>query len=228
MATVQEVVDRAEALLTRQFKTSSPAAFRDTVALLWMQDCYRLIADRVRIPRTSATQNSVAGTKDYNLPADIWDGIDGMIAILYDTIPLQRAYLQNMLDRYGEDWQVPPDLSEPTYFLDYNDSTKYRILPAPAAVKVITQVYVQQVAKPTAFSTTIPTIYEPYITFMPLYLVGRAMELDDKGRGAAMLAEFEGRLLKKWRVKERHGRRTAAQGYTLGLDEYRRIYARRR
>jgi len=228
MATVQDVIDRAEALLSRQFKSVSPAAFRDTVALLWVQDCYRLIADRVRVPRTSAAQNSVAGQHDYSLPADCWDGIDGLIALIYDTKPLHRVYLQDMIDRYGEDWTVPPDQDGPTWYLDYNDSAKYRILPAPTAVKAITQVYVQQVAKPAAFSTAIPAIYEPYVTFMPLYLIGRAMELDEKGRGGAMLAEFEGRLLKKWRVKERRGRRTAAEGYTLGLNEYRRTYARHR
>lgn len=225
--TINDIIGRAHGLMNRKFKNAAPAAFVEQDAFRWYWDAAQLIADLVRQPQKITGQPAVAGNAQ-NLPTDIYDGVDGIVYLDIDGYPVDRAYPATLRELYEEEWLNPDLPANKRYYVEHPDSTKVYIVPPLGGTEQISFTHVQQITQPTATSDAIPDALESFVPHIPLYLVGRALELDKQGRGAAFIGEFEGRLLRRFRRKERRGRRVAGEAYTLSLKNYRGAYGRSR
>ena len=138
--TVQDIVNRVEAALDRKAVSgglTQLGAFVDTHWFMWIKDAYNKISDICRIPRATSTLTSVAAQASYTIPTDCWDGFEGIITVQYEvngttaTTPLARGYIQELQDAYGYNWQSPPGLTTPFWYVMDDDSTKFKLVPAP-------------------------------------------------------------------------------------------------
>lgn len=221
-ATVQDLFDRTTAILDRTPVAVLPGAFTNQQFFNWIKDAYNRITDLCRIPKVTVTTSSTIGLAAFPLPADCWDGLDGIVYLTFNGYPIRKTNELDLQDAYGSSWKTPPACVMPQWYVDGDDSDSVNFIPAPAAVFPIVLKYVQEQPAPTAVTTPIPYIFQPYVDIIPDYIIAQAMELDRQGRGAAKAAEFDARLLRKYRKKNRStGRRQMSEAYTLGFDNYR-------
>lgn len=226
---ISTLLDDAETLMEREFQASGPATLSQDDALRWVKAAYDSLSELSLLPRKSTSQNSVAGQNAYTIPTDCWLGFAGIVVVIFDGVPLKSGItFQHLMELYDEDWKAPGDISEPTYFMEWTDSTKFGIVKAPA--KAVTNgievIHVYEVPVPASVAATLPTEFEQFRSIIPLYLVGRALQKDDNPRGAAFIAEFEGRVRKRVFKRQRVGRRSLGEGYTNQLKRYHAGYKR--
>lgn len=227
--TAQLVIDLVNAGLDDAAVSSGPGRFTETEILRWIGSAYKRMNDLLRIPlATSSSTTSVSGTRSYDLPSDCWKGIDGLVSVEYGSLPLVRNYREQLQQEFGEDW-LAPGADEVTWFLTYDNPAKFTLVPAPGATgTVIKLIYVQRLTAPATAATNLPTGFVDYVDIIADYVLGQALNRDKEGRGAAKIAEFEGRLLRTHRLSERkRGRRTMPEAYTQGFRNYRSGYGRR-
>ena len=226
MATVADIFLRAEPIMRKKFGSATPASFTEALGFAWIKDAYDRIGRLCRIPRARSTSvTSTSGTRSYSLPSDCLGGFDGIITIEYLGYPLQKGFLEQLQNAYGENWLSPSSIDgTKVYFLE-EDNTKFSVISTPNATgNAFTIIYVDEQAVPTATSTSIPTALNLYIPIIPLYLVGRAMEVDNKGRGAALISEFEARVKQEQALSSKQGRIVPGESIMSGFDNYKRRY----
>lgn len=230
MATVKDVFKRCEAMLARKIvEAGAPLNFLKDNILIFVKDCYDEITDYVRIPRVSdSTTVSVSGQRSYDLPDDIWDGVDGIIDVEYDDRPLKRRSLREVKERYADEveWFNPDELCLPEIFFLEDNEAAISILKTPAEDgKIIKFTYIQEVEGPDDINDTIPDIFKPYVRIMPLYILGRVYEMDRRGAGSEKLAQWEYKLKnRKWQKDKNRGRRTGRETFSSQLSQYHRRY----
>lgn len=200
MATVQQIVEGAEALLDVPFRSAEPAAVTLSDAYIWIQEAYGLITDVIRKPVESATQSSVADQKDYPIPAGAWDGVDSFEVVTWNSKPLQREHLLDVAKRNDDNtWLTLGGKTTPSCYLEGDDDDEFWILPAPSSIQSIVVYYVAAPALPTSISDSVPKCYVPYIQAISKYVAGRALEKFKDPRGTSYIGEFEGRLMNRVR-----------------------------
>lgn len=221
---VSEIMDSAEGLLTKKAKAdgTGPVNFTETIFFGWIRDAYWKISRLLKVPRVTATDTTVANQGEYDIPADCLGGANGIISVTYDGKPVQKYSADSLRKDYAEDWKNPEDLEVCTYWVPGSTSSKIRLVPAPTtAGKTIEIEHIDKTDKPTARSNTIPFVFEEFIPDIPLYVAGRALERDREGRGAALLGEFESRILRTSRLQKREpGGRQMHEGRAAKLRAY--------
>lgn len=227
-STVKDIFDAVEASQDKVFAASKPAALLQTFGFKWVKDAYDKIGDLARLPRKSdSSQVAVALTRSYSLPADIYDGFNGIITIEFNSKPLTRVLMEDLQLNYGSEWLNPDDLASIQYFFLEDDYSKFSVLPPPGtsdATKVFRIIYTKNVPKPGALTDPIPYEFEAYMNAIPLYLIGRALDLEKQGRGATFLAEFEGQVRRKDAQSKKMGFYSPGEGVMHDFDIYNRRY----
>lgn len=227
--TVEELVKRCEVKFNRTVGKAAPDKYMSDNILRLIGDAYVCVSTNLRRPITSNTSTTtVVGTASYPIPADCLGNISGIISVEYGGKPLFKTDLHSLQERYNEDWKEPEDLTEVKYFLEYDDEESiFLVLPADAAV-VLKYTYVQKPTQPTDYGDTIPRFIEPYVPYIPDYVVGSALSNDKAGRGAAMVSGFEARILQQVRRDKRNRTvRPGREAYTLGIQNYHDSYGSR-
>lgn len=200
MATVQEIIDGAEALTSVPFASTEPAAVLLSDAFIWIKEAYGLITDVIRKPVSSASQSSVINQKNYPIPTGAWDGVDSFEVVTWNGIPIQREHLLDVAKRNDDNtWLSLGGKTSPACFLEGDNDDEFWILPAPPTVQSIIVYYVAAPTLPTAVGNTVPKCYAPYIQAISKYVAGRALEKFRDPRGTSYIGEFEGRLMNRVR-----------------------------
>ena len=227
MTRIQDIIARAEPLIDRKFYTATPAAFTTANAYNWIHDSYKKIADLVRIPRKSITLYTTDLEQEYYLPEDCYDGVDGVISVEYDGNPIKHPPLSALMSTFGHDWKNPQIKDGNTlYWTEYEKYNVIFLTPLPANEKELKIIYVALPSVPSDPSDLVPKEFERFVPDIPLYVAGRAMEGDKQARGAAFISEFESRILRGFRRKERRGRRVGGDAYAQNLNAYHNCYGR--
>lgn len=226
---VEELVKRCEAKFNRTVGKGAPDKYLGDNVLRFIGDAYVCVSTLLRKPITSnSSTTTVVDTASYSIPADCLGNFSGIISVEYDGKPLFKTDLHTMQERYNEDWKEPEDLEEVKYFLEYDDEESiFLVLPADDTV-TLKFTYVQKPTQPTDYSDTIPRFIEPYVPYIPDFVVGQALSNDKAGRGAAMVASFENRILQQVRRDKRNRTvRPGRESYTLGIQNYHDSYGNR-
>ena len=234
--TLTNIKTIVEGRLDRKIRSALPATFyNDLFYQIYKEICNR-ISEECKIPRATFTTTSSASQSTLTLPDGdaysakplIYGGIRGIISLYFDGRPLERGYLKDLEFLYGEDYLNPTTLEAPTYYVEYDDPTKVRLIPAIGsgdADKTWRMIYVQEVPVPTAMADTLPREFEPFRQAIENYITGFCMDIDKEGRGAALMSAAETYIARQVATRRKE-KRTVNMSVTEKLRAYNRNYGR--
>lgn len=189
-----------EAVSDKRFKVTSPAALLQSELLIWVGEVYREIVDACRTFVAESTIVSVASQANYTLPVDVWDDIDGIIAVTHQTTNvLDRAFLPDLIKSYRSQWQTCGGKTSPQVYLKEGTVDGFAIRPAPSGSgESIKLTYVKAPTTPATVGTTVPVFFEPFFHLIVDYLLFK-VALKDKNQELITLhwQKFSTSLAKK-------------------------------
>jgi len=232
--TIGDLNISVEGLLGRKIYSALPATFYQDLIYQWYKEAFDVITDEIRKPTATVTFQTVASQSDYELPGImnpldpmIHDGVDGIISVEIEKVPYERGFRSELVQLYDKEWKNPPTTKR--FWVEHDDDTEFLLVPALGSSdggKNVVIVYTTSVVKPTASTDELPFAFEPYVGIIPKYIQGMALDQDKEGRGAAILAEFYAKVLRRKRIKARKGHRKIRDGYMAGLRGYYAQYKR--
>lgn len=242
LPTLTNIRTRTEALLKKPFVDDSlgkTGAYTFTQFYAWVKDAYDKCVDSLKMPRSSAFIQPTANVRSYPVPSDSYDNFNGIISITFADTPLIKLPLEDAIERFGhgidytdpinqgQSWYNNPGINGIVFYLKEDSETSFTVVNTPSASDVTNKFqvyYLQAQPEPTSMNDVMPAAYVPLLADFPLYIVGRALESEKNGRGAALIEEWEARLLKRKARSARQGRRTIAEAYSQDMDAYGKLY----
>ncbi len=224
MATVKDIVDRVEAELDKRARTTEPSGFLKLHWKMWIADAYWKISRLLKVPRTVEVDDSVVNLHEYDIPTDTLGQFSGIISVELDGVPCEKITRAALKASFQEDWLSPEGYDAGKWFTKGDDEDTFFLVPAPTTAGTgnirIERIY--RVPQPVEddYSDTVPSAFEEFIPDIPLSVAGRALERTKEGRGAALLAEFESRILRTNRLQKRESAIQARENRYDKLRQY--------
>lgn len=225
--TTQDIITRVEGILARKAKDAGPATYQKAHWLAFIADAYWKISRLLKTPRkTNTATTTTSGDASYDIPTDILGGLKGIISIQWNSIPVAKGSRRHLMADYHDKWKSPDGMEACSFWVPGATDAEILLIPGPTSAKTLEYEYVERVAEPTntSYTDTVHYVFEEFIPDIALYVAGRAMELDRQGRGAAIIGEFEARILRTSRLQKRESGYQIREGRYAKLDAYHRRF----